>query len=114
MRPELWPQVETAVAAALERPEAERRAWLARSCADPEIRAEVEALLAVHNRAEGFLSRDPAPVSTVGRLIGARVGPYDVIELIGTGGMGEVYRAHDPRIGREVAIKVMPAQFAAD
>jgi serine/threonine protein kinase len=43
-----------------------------------------------------------------------RLGPYELIAPIGAGGMGEVYRARDPRIGREVAVKVLPAQFAAD
>ena len=45
---------------------------------------------------------------------GTRLGPYEIAALIGAGGMGEVYRAHDPRIGRDVAIKVLPAEFAAD
>jgi eukaryotic-like serine/threonine-protein kinase len=45
---------------------------------------------------------------------GSRVGSFEIRELIGTGGMGEVYRAHDPRLGRDVAIKVIPASFAAD
>lgn len=42
---------------------------------------------------------------------GARLGPYEIIAPIGAGGMGEVYRARDPRLGREVAIKVSTAQF---
>ena len=45
---------------------------------------------------------------------GARIGPYEVSSLLGTGGMGEVYRAHDPKLKREVAIKVLPQQTAAD
>jgi len=45
---------------------------------------------------------------------GSRLGPYEVIDAIGAGGMGEVYRARDPRLGREVAIKVLPASFSAD
>jgi len=45
---------------------------------------------------------------------GTRVGPYEIIASIGTGGMGEVYRAHDPRLGRDIALKVLPAALAAD
>src|SRR3982074_2145340 len=45
---------------------------------------------------------------------GARLGPYEVVTLVGSGGMGEVYRARDPRLGRDVAIKVLPAAFSAD
>ena len=45
---------------------------------------------------------------------GAKLGPYEVLAPIGAGGMGEVYRARDPRLGREVAIKVLPATFSQD
>jgi len=45
---------------------------------------------------------------------GTRLGPYEVVSVLGAGGMGEVYRARDTRLGREVAIKVLPAPFAAD
>ncbi|HXM77436.1 MAG TPA: protein kinase, partial [Thermoanaerobaculia bacterium] len=45
---------------------------------------------------------------------GTRLGPYEILVPIGAGGMGEVYRAKDPRLGREVAIKVLPASFSAD
>ena len=45
---------------------------------------------------------------------GTRLGRYEIRSLIGVGGMGEVYRAFDPKIGREVAIKVLPADFSAD
>src|ERR1044071_4508190 len=45
---------------------------------------------------------------------GARLGPYEIIGQIGAGGMGEVYRARDSRLGRDVAIKILPAAFAAD
>ncbi len=43
---------------------------------------------------------------------GSRLGPYEVLGAIGAGGMGEVYRARDPRLGRDVAIKVLPASFS--
>ncbi|HYB52482.1 MAG TPA: serine/threonine-protein kinase, partial [Thermoanaerobaculia bacterium] len=45
---------------------------------------------------------------------GTRLGPYEVLSPLGAGGMGEVYRARDPRLGRDVAIKVLPASFSAD
>jgi len=44
---------------------------------------------------------------------GVRLGVYEVVALIGAGGMGEVYRARDPRLARDVAIKVLPAAFSA-
>jgi serine/threonine protein kinase len=45
---------------------------------------------------------------------GARLGPYEIQSALGAGGMGEVYRARDPRLGRDVAIKVLPAALSAD
>jgi len=47
-------------------------------------------------------------------LAGSRLGPYEVVGQIGAGGMGEVYRARDPRLGRDVAIKVLPASYSQD
>src|ERR1700681_907544 len=45
---------------------------------------------------------------------GSRLGPYEILAPIGAGGMGEVYRARDPRLGRDVAVKVLPASYSAD
>ena len=46
--------------------------------------------------------------------VGAQLGPYEIVSFIGAGGMGEVYRARDPRLHRDVAIKVLPTAFSAD
>src|ERR1041384_6652897 len=47
-------------------------------------------------------------------VAGTRLGPYEIVGAIGAGGMGEVYRARDSRLGRDVAIKVLPSSFSAD
>src|SRR6185295_14096279 len=50
----------------------------------------------------------------VSLVTGTKLGPYEIVSLVGAGGMGEVYRAHDTRLGREVAIKVLPTDYADD
>jgi len=46
--------------------------------------------------------------------VGSRIGPYEIVGLLGAGGMGEVYRARDAKLNREVAIKILPEAFAGD
>ena len=95
----------------------ERGAFLERACGgDEKLRQEVESLLASSEKADGFLNRShlatlPEEGSAPGALdrIGLRLGPYEVLSPLGAGGMGEVYRARDTRLGRDVAIKVLPA-----
>ena len=98
--------------AALERAPQERRAFVD-TLADPGLRLELDALLAAHDAAGDFLEQPP-PASSPTLTKGRRLGPYEVVELIGKGGMGEVYRARDTRLDRDVAIKVLSAVTGAD
>jgi len=107
--------------AALERNASDRAAFLREACAgDEALRQEVESLLDYEGAGDQFLER-PA-VEEVARLVtdrpepivdfqGRRLGVYQIEARIGAGGMGEVYRARDTKLGREVAIKVLPAEF---
>ena len=120
MTPERWRQVEEIFHAALSRVESDREAFLAHACAgDLALRREVEAVLAQHE--SGFLEAPAmdaaAPtVSDAGAslLTGRRIGAYQVHERVGVGGMGEVYRARDTKLGRDVAIKILPRLFTSD
>ena len=115
---ERWNRVEALFHATVALPVLERAAFLDRECGDDvSLRQEVEALLALAERAEHFL--EPPTVAAVPSAaghtwVGERVGPYEVTALIGAGGMGEVYRATDTRLGRDVALKVLHHGFSAD
>jgi Tol biopolymer transport system component len=116
MSADRWELVRRTFFAALERAPAERARFVDEACAhDPELRGELESLLASHDQAGTFLEM-PAyvPAEAEGLAPGSRLGPYEIGRVIGSGGMGEVYRATDPRLGREVAVKVLPREMALD
>ena len=113
-------EVERICLAALDRPAEERAAFLEDAChGDDALRHEVESLLAHASPAEQFIEQPAvagagALAGLSGLSLGQRLGPYQIIAKLGTGGMGEVYRAHDTQLGREVAIKILPVIFATD
>jgi eukaryotic-like serine/threonine-protein kinase len=115
MTPERWQQIEALFHAALEIDAGERAAFLAKS--EASLREEVERLLEQQS-GNGAIDRpawEHADLTSATRTQvtpGMQLGPYRVEAKIGAGGMGEVYRACDSRLGRRVAIKISAAQFS--
>src|SRR5437867_5909254 len=122
MKVERWQQVDELLDAALDRDPADRAAFLSEACAgDDELRREAESLLAAHERAGSFIEAPPEHEVTelladnrVHLEIGQRIGHYSVLSSLGMGGMGEVYLAQDTKLGRKVAIKMLPSSLDAD
>jgi serine/threonine protein kinase/Tol biopolymer transport system component len=112
-----WHKVREVFHGALEREPDDRAAFLREACGgDDQVHHEVASLLAAHDNAEGFLSgpATPAPDSSDYAPLspGSNVGPFEIVELAGRGGMGEVYRARDTRLDRSVAIKFLTPALA--
>ena len=119
MTPERWEKVGELYRAALERAPDKRARFLDQTCGgDADLRREVEALLIAEDSAGNFMSGDA--MEHVGRmladehtdaLIGQKLDRYQVLDLLGHGGMGEVYLAEDSHLKRKVALKLLPPYF---
>ncbi len=113
--PDRWRQVTEIFHAALARDATARAAFLSDACkGDAALRDEVDALIAADDDAGSFGSYPQFPNSTTRLSPGAKFGAYLIEELIGAGGMGEVYRARDSKLNRAVALKILPDVFAND
>src|SRR5215472_11239325 len=116
---ERWRQMESLFQEALRHPVEERDAWLRDACAaDGELHREVASLLANHHESASAGPWAAAAAQLIVKPVllepGQFLGPYQVTSFLAGGGMGEVYRAHDTKLKRDVALKVLPEAFARD
>jgi len=122
MTPERWKHTMQVLNQALERDPRDRAGFLANACADDDaLHREVESLLAAHEQAGDFLEMeslsiklDPRPPIRQRLAVGTRIGVYEVLALIGAGGMGQVYRARDTMLDRDVALKILSDALCED
>jgi len=122
--PERWKQIDELFDVVLEIPDERRDEFLSEQCnGDEDLKHEVLSLLGaqrensrfLENSAMNLMAKELANDRTeVFSFVGREFGTYKIEKAIGAGGMGEVYLAHDDKLKRKVALKILPAEFLAD
>ena len=107
-------QVKKVLAGALDRVPADRAAYLDETCTDLDIRLEVESLLVAHDREGATIVGGFASSKGETLPAGTKIGHYEIVSLLGAGGMGAVYKARDTKLGRLLALKFLPQGALAD
>jgi eukaryotic-like serine/threonine-protein kinase len=122
MTPERWQQVKAIFNSAIAYSPEERSSFISQECSgDENLRSEVESLIASHEQSGSFIDKPAFEVAAT-LLAGDRseltpgqiIASYEVVSFISRGGMGEVYLAQDKRLGRKVALKLLPSSFTTD
>ncbi len=120
MNPELWEQITKIYHSALELESREQEAFIEKACAGDEFLCrEIKSLLAADRNAGDFIAENAfkdshsLPVfETLPSLSGQKLGHYQILTRIGSGGMGEVYLANDTRLNRQIAVKTLPISLS--
>src|SRR6266516_725237 len=124
MTPDRWQEVKDIFHRALEVAPAQRDDFLDKACGGHDsLRREVELLIQSHEQPGSFLETPAIENEAAARILvndnpnfsaGQRIGHYQIVKLVGEGGMGEVYLAEDTKLGRKVALKFLPSYFTKD
>lgn len=124
MNAERWKQIDELLDALWELPEEKREEFLSEKCGgDEDLKRELRNLLESDENADDFLEKSAMNLmarelahnqSEIVSLAGRSFGTYTIEKMLGAGGMGEVYLAHDAKLNRKVALKILPAEFVAD